>query len=492
MQIESSDADLDPSSVKVEVAGPTGGKLAVTPGSCATMPAGYCSEAEIDLGNPVLEMKAFRGTAKVTVTASDTVKNLGTGSADVAVTRFKWKVDPETGKSIKAAPAIGENGNVYVVTTNGKVSVLRPDGSPNWWFQTGSAENASIAVSDVDSVETAFVSGVAVGAGAVWAATSSASGTNPPAVCSSGTQPLGAIAITEFMFDGDAQALVGAVAGFRQSTGSKLAVARPSAPTTGTPCQTLPLDTAIGPESGFAVQSNGKVFFGDELGNLRLVELIAGGPTPKWSKATGILIPANPVITDIGVALGGSSVVSGGLFRIALDGTGEAPAAAGTPLWNLLDVKTATGNSVAAGSGDGHLFVEDEAFAAVTAPAALAPKMTLSGAIKAAPAFGSDKALYIASADQKLFVRDLQGNALWDAELGSSSYSSPALDCARDSNGQAISAPGVVYVGADDGFLYAFITDSHGLDVDSPWPKFHRDPKNRANTGFDLTTFRCP
>ncbi|HEY3382918.1 MAG TPA: hypothetical protein VGK32_14175, partial [Vicinamibacterales bacterium] len=488
VQIKSSDADLDPSSVTVEVAGPTGGKLAVTPGACATMPAGYCSEAEIDLGNAALEMKAFRGTAKVTVTASDAVKNLGTGSADVAVTRFKWKVDPETGKSIKAAPAIGENGDVYVVTFGGKVAVFNPNGTVKWWFQTGGGTDTSVAVADVDSVETVFVSGLSSGAGAVWAANSSATGTSPDPICSSGTQSLGAIAITEFMFDGDAKALAGAVAGFKQSTGSKISIVRPGVPPASA-CPSTSFTASMNPDSGFAVSNNTQVVLADKSGNLRAIDLIAGGPTPSWTTAIGGLIASNPIFTSQGIALGGSSGVSGGMFHLSSLGTGGVLAGYGAPLWNPIGIKTALGDLVAVGSEDGRLFIEDETFSAT---AMLTPKMTLSGALGAAPAFGSDQALYIASADQKLFVRDLQGNALWDAELGSSSFSSPALDCARDSNGQAISAPGVVYVGADDGFLYSFITDSHGLDVDSPWPKFHRDPKNRANTGFDLKTFRCP
>ena len=121
------------------------------------------------------------------------------------------------------------------------------------------------------------------------------------------------------------------------------------------------------------------------------------------------------------------------------------------------------------------------------------------GAIVGAPAVGSDKVIYVSTRGKKLFALDTApgtpetATKLWEVDLGASSDSSPALDCSRDASGAAIPGrPGVLYVGADDGKLYAFITDSRGLDTTAPWPKFHRDPRNSADATVDLNTFKCP
>ncbi|MGC4118168.1 MAG: PQQ-binding-like beta-propeller repeat protein [Myxococcales bacterium] len=231
-----------------------------------------------------------------------------------------------------------------------------------------------------------------------------------------------------------------------------------------------------------------RIFYGDQDGNIQKAQLVTAGITFKWSQLVGNgNQPANPIITGAGVG-GGGGVGVGALFRIPFAGGSTILGSTDSPTWNAIEI---AGNKVVVGSNKGSLYIEDEVFPSSGA-GKLTAAATLSGAVTGAPAFGSDQTLHIASSDKKLFVRDAAGAALWDADLGAASYSSPALDCARDSNGQKISAPGVVYVGADDGFLYAFVTDSHGLDTTSPWPKFHRDPKNRANTAYPLAEFECP
>jgi outer membrane protein assembly factor BamB len=100
---------------------------------------------------------------------------------------------------------------------------------------------------------------------------------------------------------------------------------------------------------------------------------------------------------------------------------------------------------------------------------------------------GHDGILHVSSDSKKLYALDLQGNSLWAADLGAASEASPALAC----NPSDATLPGIVYVGANDGKLYAFITDSKGIDVKSPWPKFHRDPRNSGDSTVDLATFEC-
>ena len=111
-----------------------------------------------------------------------------------------------------------------------------------------------------------------------------------------------------------------------------------------------------------------------------------------------------------------------------------------------------------------------------------------------APAIGSDGSIYVSTQAAKFKALDESGIILWSIDLSGASESSPALDCSRDDLGAAKPGrPGVAYVGSDGGFLYAFITDSRGIDTRSPWPKFHRDPRNTADASLDLAAeFTCP
>ncbi len=81
-------------------------------------------------------------------------------------------------------------------------------------------------------------------------------------------------------------------------------------------------------------------------------------------------------------------------------------------------------------------------------------------------ALGSDGRIYL-SAGNGLRVLDPDGTECWSYPFpGEMVLSHPA-----------IAPDGTVYVGANDGYLYAFYTESRGL-ADSPWPKFHRDNRN--------------
>ena len=78
------------------------------------------------------------------------------------------------------------------------------------------------------------------------------------------------------------------------------------------------------------------------------------------------------------------------------------------------------------------------------------------------PAIGSDGTVYVGSEDGKLYaINGKTGVKLWEFETGDSIYgvtSSPA-----------IGSDGTVYIGSSDNKLYAIKTDSKG-PAKSPWP----------------------
>jgi hypothetical protein len=129
------------------------------------------------------------------------------------------------------------------------------------------------------------------------------------------------------------------------------------------------------------------------------------------------------------------------------------------------------------------------------------PRATASGAgsFVGAPALGASNILYMASASgPSTTIGEVSawrtGNLemLWklNDNVGRAE-ASPALDCARGSDGTGLSAPhGVLYVPSLDGRLYSFVVDSRGLDTSAPWPKYQHDARNTGNPSTPISS--CP
>jgi hypothetical protein len=121
------------------------------------------------------------------------------------------------------------------------------------------------------------------------------------------------------------------------------------------------------------------------------------------------------------------------------------------------------------------------------------------GAIsRAAPVLGQGGLMYLTTYDGSLQVRRTSDfNLEWqESQFGGSTMgpieASPNIDCGRNSSGTSQAGrPGVLYA-AGGGKLYAFIVDSHGIDVTAAWPKYQHDPRNTGNASTDLELFQCP
>jgi outer membrane protein assembly factor BamB len=214
---------------------------------------------------------------------------------------------------------------------------------------------------------------------------------------------------------------------------------------------------------------------------------------PNWPVNAG----ANNVglaIVDAPTQVVGSSTTAGGdggVFAIA--------ASNGAQTWTFTgdagDRRTAWSPSVATG---GTVFFGDEGpkltSVAIGSPTPSA-QTTDAGISRGAPILGNDGTLYIADfSTNTISARNSTSLApIWSVNNfnGSLFEASLALDCSRD-GGVSVSRPGVLYAPDNLRNLFCFITDSHGIDFMSPWPKYQHDPRNTGNQQTPLSQFACP
>lgn len=118
-----------------------------------------------------------------------------------------------------------------------------------------------------------------------------------------------------------------------------------------------------------------------------------------------------------------------------------------------------------------------------------------SSQIRAAPLFGSDGTIYTVSTTGRLSAWSPNGALVWDGALAPSGVTvaaSPTIDCARGAAGTKVSGPGVLYVPATSGGLFAVDVDSNGFATTGAWPKFQHAPRNTGNSSTSLAEFACP
>jgi outer membrane protein assembly factor BamB len=231
--------------------------------------------------------------------------------------------------------------------------------------------------------------------------------------------------------------------------------------------------------TGAAVEStpavaNGVVYVGSNDSKLyafpsSLNGTCSGSPTicpPVWTAATGGPVGSSPAVVG-GVVYVGSN--DGKLY--AFDAAGGATTCTGTPttctpLWTATtggpvgSSPAVVGGVVYVGSNDGKLYAFDAAGGATTCtgtPKVCTPLWTAAtaDAVFSSPAVVGG-VVYVGSNDGKLYAFDAAGGAttctgtpkvctpLWTATTAGVVASSPAV------------AGGVVYVGSNDGKLYAF------------------------------------
>jgi hypothetical protein len=238
-----------------------------------------------------------------------------------------------------------------------------------------------------------------------------------------------------------------------------------------------------------AVDSANNVFFA--VSSLRVQSLLFNGG---WQTRTNW--PVDAGANSVALALAGSQVVGsgtttdggrGGVF--AIDG--------GQIAWSFPDGGNggiAWNPSVA--SGGMVFYGDDTPRLTIVAINSLSPfaQTTDAGVSRGAPILGNDGTVYIADwSTNTISARSSTSlNPVWSVNNfgGNPFEASLALDCSRD-GGISVSGPGVLYAPDNLRNLFCFITDSHGIDFFSPWPKYQHDPRNTGNQQTPLSQFSC-
>ena len=481
--ISTPDPDFDPNSIALSVRGMTTNVPVsfVAPSRVTTCPGqAYCFTGTADLSN--VEMLALRGQMTIVATGRDQAGNLGTGMAQIPVTRFKWSRAMPGVTSIQASPAVGVNGTVFIGTTTGTLSAIRPDGTNQWTspVSLGSAFLASPSVGKGDGtaeVVYAFPGGTPPVLFAFFGSNGSDAGF-VTAGGSGSVQASPVVANTTTIVDTTRETATTFLNG---ATGLSLASLRfgYSVAATG------PVGSAGAVAfPGNIVGDDNLAFAGDDSNHVREYSFSSGGGS--WSEAgTTRATPDAPT----GLALTSSFVAGASVGSVF-----TFPRTTGTAF-----SRPETGPSIPVITGGDLLY-------SVASDGGTTIRLTPNGSgtvVATAGVGGTTTSPLLANGQVSYLVRKNNNalfalgpglNVLWSdtVEPSISVASSPNIDCARNTDGSKRSGPGTLYYGANNGKLYAIIVDNPGIDTTSPWPKYQHDPRNTGSLSTPLSEFTCP
>lgn len=489
---------------RVWIAGPDAGPATAVAGGTDGCDGGaWCGTAELDLASPA--MLEFRSAFQVYVTGRDLADNEGTGQSETGdsharVTRWKWE-SGTGGGAILSPPAIDEDGTLIVGYAgvpglrahrpqDGTVRATESTAGPIW----SSPVLGSASAGEAPVFVVIDVSGKPAARAFHWVPANDA--------FADGGAPCPQTGVTAASLNvSGAYARTGPDGGedtFFFALNEELFSYRPrNGPI---PCFAAPIGAAVGDGQGVSARSGTSpeapmiLFFGESAGRVRIFYYFMGILT----SGVGFQLPGASRTRRIVVAKGTSAAgaTQPGTYLFSVPDTGVADGGA----W-VLEAPFPTQDAIqlrdgrlVAGTADGGLFSAFEG-----ADAGVLDSTGSTDPVTSAPAAGEDGTLYVLVGDSpkatRLVALDGQFRRLWAADLGPNvvSRSSVTLDCTRDPQGRPVTgAPGVAYLGTDDGRLIAVVVDSRGLDVDAPWPKLHRDPRNTANAATSMEPYRCP
>ncbi|QRN97513.1 PQQ-like beta-propeller repeat protein [Archangium violaceum] len=503
VQVRSDEPHLVPSSVRLRVEGtdgsltPAGDVVPFTQGCDAR----FCGTAQVKLWEPVFG--AFRGSLRLLVEGSDSVGHAGGGSGSVNVTRWKWAFDGASGP-IRSSPALGPSGTVYFgsSSTLGKVFAVLPDGRKKWEAQLGSVDGSPAVGLSPGGTERVYVGVTSSNTGVLYALDGSGGILRCPMA---GTFTVGptrsAVSLTRVRYDVESAPLETAMVLVDGST--SIAVLRPDAQDSRQ-CLFPGGPNNFTAEPGAALVTRGQdVFFGGSNGQVYGYRFtgtqwnaLYASPPSVGARVTGLALTGERLV---GAASSATIENVGGVFSLlAADASGlwRYPSSFGT-LHAVRQLSIGPGDTLFFGrdlsSGWGDL--------SWMQLGASSPGYSVvgSGSYKAAPVLGAGGLVYTASMRSQ--PSDRPDVAAWSSDLRTLLWrltdsvgavsASPALDCARAGDGGASPASlGTLYVGSEDGKLYAFVVDSRGLDTHAPWPRYQHDSRNTGNPETPISS--CP
>ncbi len=440
-----------------------------------------CFQVEVPLFDTRLPMAAFRGEVALEARGTDRCGNPAEASATLRVTRFGWKVKA-TEAPINTALAVGATGTIYFTTwaVHSQLHAYSAAGEKlsNSPWELGAEVSPSPAVGTVEGSERVFASGSRVNSGntegVLYMVNPEGSAT---ALCMAGEAPATSVGI--MVSEGETIP----VASFASGADQTLVAARPTKSGAERCVATMLVGAkpAPGPSLVTAI-TNDTVLIPSVTARLFIARFT---PTGSWTLETNspVIVPdsidAGPILGDWQTAITAGSYSSHSISVINIQETSTSNTSlSASPISIAMSEQT-----LLLGTSDGSLLSQAPALPPTTAPISSYP-------LAATPIIGASHNRYLLAKNGTLFALSPSNETLWSTSLGADSISSPSLDCARSEAGAALSRPGYLFAGDKQGHLHAIITDDHGLDAASPWPKFHRDARNSANIGSTIEA--CP
>ena len=493
VEVTSADSDVLASSVALTLRAGDAVWDAGLPANCGS--ATFCRAYTVALGPQT--MNEFAEVVTGNVTGSDETQNVSSllDAGVMRVTRWKWarRVVPASTGAIRAAPAIGADGTIHVGVANGGalgegVFGIAPTGTSFIESSAGPVE-AGLAIGRYNT-----------GAEAVFFMTTNGGIQTLDAGTSCGVASTGNVGSLAILNDGAAVSEVAAplmgvgvvgTATLRQLRG----LAAGSCPAnsieaTGATSMAYPGNVAV---------NGSDVWYAADDGTVRHFSLSLGTFTPAptvTGLGAGTLYGIS--LFDSGglkLAGGGGGAGVGRLFVKAANNTG--PVSGYDASSHVSGVSVGSGNSLFAitqAAGEGTLRRFDAtgvAVAAATLPPATFPFP--SGSIPGAttPVLGNGGWVYATANDGTMVAADQTSLSVkWTKavapSIGGQVFASPTLDCNRTKPG---SGTGIHYFATSTGWVVAYITESPGLDVTAPWPKYQHDARNTGRVG---TSVACP
>ncbi len=468
----------------------------------------------LDMSQPA--MPGLSGSFQVTATGTDLAGNVATATnlGMVSVSRKRWEVQVNTDE-IRATPAVGRDGTLYVGTSGGtgitgSLYGLNPlDGGVSVAATTllGAVVSVATAVSGADAGLVYFTSNTTTGLVGARLEGNLSQAPVQPASVGNGGKTYSALALVGKQSSTE----VGAVAAFSSisssSTAGRLVVYAPNSPPEGTnasPTQAFDFSASTNePPNNIIVSGSTAYLLTRPAGAGLFWRPVTGvdgnspmSGAPLTLASTGSALTMGQSWVDNEALVGGMGTVHG-FYRLstAVDaGNLTVDAENGMAAYN--------GTQAFAGRGDALIAFNPQQLGA--AGVSLAPTSNM-GAIRTSPvlgaARGTEPALgYAVNTDGRLFVFRQDGATNSTIDFGDVFttaglvYAHPTLDCNRRT-GAASSTTGVLYVTNNQGFVVALIVDSPKLlTTPGAWPKYQRTAGNAGNpdnTRFPLNA-GCP
>jgi outer membrane protein assembly factor BamB len=353
--------------------------------------------------------------------------------------KFLWQI--RTGKSIREAPSVGPDGNIFfwgsnLFETHGSLYAANSDGVQLWSLRLGQFGTSAVVTSTnevfVASEGTVYsVSGSGVLKWSVFTGTATESGSihGTPALSRDGT-----------LYAADTRGMLTAIS----PSGSLLWQ------------HFLPGGVF---QSAPAIDTDGKVYVGASC-----LHAIRPDGTEDWHYCTGAGISSSsPSIgADHAVYFGSPD---GYVYCLNRDGTLR---------WRYLVGNVMGGSSPAIGD-DGAIYLGASGTAgtrsgmyALNSDGTLRWFFRTAPVTSSSPALAADGAVYFGSSDGIIYALNRDGTLRWSFATNGGIEASPVLDGHR------------LYIGSNDGSLYAFRVIG-GESTSGPWPQFHRNSRHAGS-----------